>query len=365
MSEERHSAGDGRPVPTRTPGRTPKECAACGARFVLSRPAQRMELEDGSKVYACSEACRQQLRPPTARGEGGPRIIALINQKGGTAKTTSSVTLAAGLAARGAPTLLVDADPQGSVGVFFGVRTRYSLYHLLVDGVRPKRAAVSVRPRLDVITSERSLAQADLRSLGEHPERIMRERFSDALGPSSPYQFILIDCAPSVSLLNQNVLSLAEEVLMPVSCDYMALVGARQLLRTLHHMNELLGHELKLLGVLPTFFQPSDPANLQAFEALGAHFGDKRMPPIHLDPTVRTAPSVKQTIFEHKPDSRAARDYSAAVRWLTASTPGCPPPQLPEPPRAPTEDLDRDRSIDLEQLAGDPDSMLSSLLGIT
>jgi chromosome partitioning protein len=288
-------------------------CSVCRRSFEVEYPFQVLTT-DRDKRYFCSAGCRQvekALAPPP-RPE--PRRIAVFNHKGGTGKTTTSVNLAAGLAEIGRRVLLVDADGQGNVGASLGIRGERTLYHVVVNGYPANEAAVPVRPNLDVLTSNESLAAAELH-LAELPNRarVLRERMGDRV---RGYDVVVIDCAPALSLMNQNVLVWADSVIVPVSCDYLSLVGVRQVLRTLKNVQEMLGHDVELLGVLPTFFDVRARISKEAIGALREHFGERCLPPIRINTRLREAPSKKHTIFEHAPHSSGARDYLSLVEHV-------------------------------------------------
>ena len=256
------------------------DCANCNKSFSVQYAFQVVEGPEG-QVHACSEPCRMELAQAWAdNAKPDSRVIAVLNQKGGTGKTTTAVALAAGLAERGARILLVDADPQGNIGVSLGVRAPRGLYHVLVDGADPAAVAVEARPNLWAVTSDRSLCAAEL-VLAKQPDRdrIMARRFA---GVTDRFDYILIDCAPSVTVLGYNTLAYARELIVPVSCDYLALVGVKQVLRTVRFVNETLDHPVRVLGVLPTFFDGRNRISRQAVEALGDYFGDRLMPSVRI-----------------------------------------------------------------------------------
>ncbi len=294
-----------------------QHCDACGKGFVLERPFQ-VQVSDRGASYFCSMGCRQaaaagamRVSASGAKRGAGPRRIAVFNHKGGTGKTTTSVNLAAGLAEAGQRVLLVDADGQGNVGASLGIRGEHGLYHVLVHGTPVERAAVPVRANLDVLTSNELLAAAELH-LARLPnrDRVLRERLGDR---ASGYDVVVIDCAPALSLMNQNALVYADSVLVPVSCDYLSLVGVKQVLKTLKNVRELLKHDVAMLGVLPTFFDVRNSIARSCIESLQEHFGDRCLTPIRVNTKLREAPSVRKTIFEHAPDSHGALDYMALV----------------------------------------------------
>jgi len=126
----------------------------------------------------------------------------------------------------------------------------------------------------------------------------------------------VLDCSPSLSLLNQNALCYADSVLIPVSCDYLALVGVKQCVRTLGHVHEQLKHPVYILGVIPTFYDARARICRDAIDAMKEHFGDRVMPPIRQATRLKEAPAQGKTIFEYAPESNAAEDYLRVVDLL-------------------------------------------------
>ncbi len=249
---------------------------------------------------------------------GQNRAIAVFNHKGGTGKTTTSVTLAAGLSSRGKRVLLIDTDSQGNVAVSLGLTPERSLYHVLVMGLEPRAALIEARPNLDVLPSNETLAAAELYLAGRpHRDRVLRSRLE---GLMSDYDYVVVDCSPSLSLLNQNALVLADALLCPVGCDYLSLVGVRQVLRTMKQVHRLLSHPIRLFGVLPTLYDARARICAESYETLRQHFGDRCLPPIRAASRVKEAPSQARTLFEYAPDSTAARDYMLVVDRVLAES---------------------------------------------
>jgi chromosome partitioning protein len=249
-----------------------------------------------------------------AHNRDAPQVLAIFNHKGGTGKTTTAVTIAAGLAAHGRRVLLVDTDGQGNVAACFGLRVLRSLYHVLVMGVPVADAAVSVRERLDVLPANETLAAAELYLAGRrNRDRVLSQRLFDVRGR---YDHVIIDCSPSLSLLNQNALVMADGVLCPVACDYLSLIGVRQVLRTIKHVNQHLGHPVSLWGLLPTMFDARAKICHEALDALRDHFGERCFDPIRLAIKVKEAPAQAKTLLEYAPWSGAASDYLSVVTRL-------------------------------------------------
>lgn len=205
------------------------------------------------------------------------RVLAVVNQKGGVGKTTTSVNLAAALAQSGSRVLLVDLDPQGNATMGSGIDKRtlsHTVYHLLLG--LADLAAVRVRAErggYDLLPANRELAGAEV----ELVELAGREaRLKDALaGVASDYDFILIDCPPSLSLLTVNALTAAQRVLIPMQCEYYALEGLSDLVGTIKRVRAHLNPQLEIAGLLRTMYDPRNTLSQQVSEQLESHFGDK------------------------------------------------------------------------------------------
>lgn len=299
-----------------------KTCSACGQEF---RPAFVFQIAvspSGEKRHFCSLECRKQSLGAEAFRAKRARRIAILNQKGGTGKTTTAVNLAAGLAERENDVLLIDTDAQGNVGVSLGVAGERSLYHVLVDGADPAETSVPVRQHLDVITSDSTLAAAEIwlaRQTTEARSKMLTKRLN-MMTVSRRYDYVIIDCGPSLNLLNQNALSYVDEVVIPVTCDYLALVGVKQVLRTIKDVERHLGHAVRVSAVLPTFYDGRTRLAREVLETLQGHFKQKCLEPVRLNTRLAEAPSHKKTIFEYAPGSHGAADYNRVVDWMLATS---------------------------------------------
>ena len=291
------------------------QCHTCGTSF-LPQYAYQQGVQAGQPVHFCSMPCRQAIsedvRRQVVQHQKGPMRIAVLNQKGGTGKTTTAVTLSAGLVEAGYRVLVIDVDSQGHVAVSLGIQGKKTLYHLLVEGLPLAQCVVSARPNLDVLCGDETLASTEifLARQNEGRDRALRRY----LEHEHHYDFIILDCGPSLSLLNMNALTFADHLIVPVSCDFLSLVGVKQLLRTLKNVNQVLLHPISILGILPTFYDMRNNISDESVKTLRGYFHDKVLPPIRVNTRLKEAPRHKKTIFEYAPESRGASDYKKLIR---------------------------------------------------
>ena len=252
------------------------------------------------------------------------RLVALVNQKGGCAKTTTAVNLAACLAVSGRKTLVIDMDPQANATVSLGVDPgglRRTVYHILVDSERDDSDGLGLLdiivpttvPNLMVAPSSIDLAAAELElapRLGR--ERALRKRLGPVL---DQYAYIIIDTPPSLGLLTLNSLVAAESIIIPIQTHYYALLGMRQLLRTLKMVREEVGHNVEILGVLPTMYDSRTNISKEIVQGIKDFFGDKVFQTtIHFNIKLVESSMVGVPVFVHNPQSRGAHEYMELAR---------------------------------------------------
>lgn len=239
-------------------------------------------------------------------------IIAIVNQKGGCGKTTTAVNLSACLASRQAPTLLVDLDPQSNATLGLGIEVdpERTVHRVLIDD--EFEAARAVYPtgvfNLDIIPATILLSGADLdlaSAVGR--ESILKKKLAPLAGR---YDFIVIDCAPSLSLLTVNALAVADELLVPIQAHYYALEGLKLLFQTISIVKSRLNYRLAVLGILPTFFDGRTSICRDVIVGVRNYFGPRVFrTSIRVNSKLAEAPSANEPIHIYAPGSRGAEDY--------------------------------------------------------
>ena len=243
-----------------------------------------------------------------------PRVLAVVNQKGGVGKTTTTVNLAAALAQAGRRVLLVDVDPQGNATMGSGIDKRTlarTVYHALLglgelSGIRVR----AERGGYDLVPANRELAGAEV-ELVELPSR--ETRLKAALERvTADYDYILIDCPPSLSLLTVNALAAAHRVLIPMQCEYYALEGLSDLVGTIKRVRANLNPALDIAGLLRTMYDPRNTLSQQVSRELEAHFGDKVFRTlVPRNVRLAEAPSYGVPAVLWDPSSKGAQAYIA------------------------------------------------------
>ena len=265
------------------------------------------------------------------------KIFCIANQKGGVGKTTTAVNLSAGLAQVGQRVLLVDLDPQGNATMGSGVDKRaleLTIYDVLLESASVREAAVRSQPGgYDVLGANRELAGAEVElvSLERRNERLRAAlKAADA-----DYDFVLIDCPPSLSLLTLNGLCSAHGVIVPMQCEYFALEGLTDLVNTVKQVHANLNRDLELIGLLRVMFDPRITLQTQVSEQLKAHFGDKVFNTV-IPRNVRLAeaPSYGQPGVVFDPSSRGAIAFVEFAKEMVARV-GRPATSAPAPTGTP------------------------------
>ena len=247
------------------------------------------------------------------------RIIAFANQKGGVGKTTSAVNTAAALGSLGHDTLLIDLDAQGSATAAVGVRKRglrYTVRDVLVGGCCAEDAVISTDfKKLDLIPANISLAGAEFDLLdGDEATDYLKNALADI---RYRYDFIIIDCPPSLGMLTINALTAADGVIIPMQCEYFALEGLTQLSATITKIKKRYNPRLYLSGILVTMYNARLSLSAQVMDELKTHYGDRVFETtISRNVKLCEAPSFGKPIMYYDKNAKGAQNYLQLAREL-------------------------------------------------
>ncbi len=257
--------------------------------------------------------CKRDLGEFSNEVETLGKVIAVANQKGGVGKTTTAVNLSACLASLGKKVLLVDIDPQGNATSGIGVNkadVRYCIYDILINDINPVEATLPTDIEgLHIIPATIQLAGAEIELVPTISREVRLKKALEVV--KGKYDYVIIDCPPSLGILTVNSLTASDSVLIPIQCEYYALEGLSQLLNTIRLVQKHLNSHLAIEGVLLTMLDARTNLGIQVIEEVKKYFQDKVYRTI-IPRNVRLseAPSHGQAIITYDPRSRGAEVYT-------------------------------------------------------
>lgn len=234
-------------------------------------------------------------------------VISFLNHKGGVGKTTSAINVGAGLVELGKRVLLVDLDPQANLTIALGIpRQKSSIYEALRG--ESELVPYTCKPGLDVITSSLDLSGAEMELINEAGrEYILRELLNNLI---DDYDFILIDCPPSLGLLTLNALTSSRWVLIPLQTEFLAVQGLAKIKQVIDKVSMRLNQHLDIAGVIPTMYDSRRVLNRDVVETIQKYFGERVFKTYVRDNiALAEAPAQRKDIFDYNPRSTGAQDY--------------------------------------------------------
>jgi chromosome partitioning protein len=245
-------------------------------------------------------------------------VISLLNHKGGVGKTTSAINIGAGMVELGKRVMLIDLDPQANLTVSLGIpRQKYSIYESLRG--ESELVPYQVKPGLDVVISNLDLSGAEMELINEAGrEFILRELLSPVM---EEYDYIIIDCPPSLGLLTLNALTSSQYVLIPLQTEFLALQGVAKIKQVIDKVRFRLNKGLEIGGVIATMYDNRKILNRDVVETIKKYFGDKVFKTMIRDNVaLAEAPAQRKDIFDYNKSSPGAEDYLSLCRELIART---------------------------------------------
>jgi len=237
------------------------------------------------------------------------RVICLSNHKGGVGKTCSTSNISAGLAQKGLKVLMIDLDPQANLTLCFGIKdAKYGIYEVLTENIPVTDAIYTLYQNLDIIPSSLDLAGAEIELSSEAGREIILKEIIEVL--SDKYDYIFIDCSPSIGLLTTNALTAADEVLIPLQAEYLSLRGIEKLTDVINKVKKRLNRGLEIGGVFITQFDSRKVLHRDIAQAIDDHFKELIFQTkIRDNITLAEAPGTGTDIFHYSSKSHGAEDY--------------------------------------------------------
>lgn len=245
-------------------------------------------------------------------------VISLLNHKGGVGKTTSAINIGAGLVEMGKRVLLIDLDPQANLTISLGIpRQKMTIYESLRG--EGELTPYTHKPNMDIITSSLDLSGAEMELINEAGrEYILRELLGQV---SDDYDFVLIDCPPSLGLLTLNALTSSRYVLIPLQTEFLAVQGLAKIKQVIDKVKFRLNKQLEMGGVIATMYDSRRVLNRDVVETIHKHFGDKVFKTyIRENVALAEAPAQRKDIFDYQPKSTGATDYMELCKEILERT---------------------------------------------
>jgi len=234
------------------------------------------------------------------------RTICIMNHKGGVGKTTTAINLAAGLSRLDKKVLLIDLDPQGNIDLSLKVNAEHDLYDAMTGKIMLNSCIVNLAKNLDIISSKETLAKAEYYLYRQEESKMLLKQLLSQL---HGYDYILIDCPPSLGILNQNALAFCKEVFVPTSTDFLGFDALKKMKEIVSEVNDAYGNNAQITKIIPTMLDKRNKICKQTLKEIQESFGNKTSQPIRMNSKIKEAPKHGKSIFKYAKSSPGAKDY--------------------------------------------------------
>ncbi|MFH1063607.1 MAG: ParA family protein [Candidatus Woesearchaeota archaeon] len=238
------------------------------------------------------------------------RTICIMNHKGGVGKTTTAINLAAGLSRNDKRVLLIDLDPQGNVDLSLRVNAEKNIYDAMTGEATLSSCIVNLAKNFDVISSTETLTKAEHYLYKHDDARLLLKQL---LSMISGYDYLLIDCPPSLGILNQNALAFCKEVFVPTSSDFLGFDALKKMEKVIDTINETYGHNIRITKVIPTLYDTRNKICKDTLKDINEQFNGLTSNPIRMNSKLKEAPKKGKSIFKYASSSTGAKDYGQLV----------------------------------------------------
>ncbi len=239
--------------------------------------------------------------------------ICIINQKGGVAKTTTTINIGAGLSRMGQRVLIIDLDAQASIEQCLPLIPNKGLFDLLIENAELQECITHMGKNLDVIPSDERLIQAELMLSKDAVKEQILARKMEKLDKQGKYDYVLLDCPPAYNILSQNAMFYSEQAFIPATTDVLGLAAIKKTIQNIENFNYIYDHNLKVTKIIPTMHDRRNKINREILKELQNDYYELVTDPISINSKLKEAPKARKSIFSYAKNSKGAKDYKTLV----------------------------------------------------